>query len=503
MSLTTGQIDTSDHNGLRGVMSIWIVVFHALLNAEYPVNIQGSSLLSMFYLFSGFSLAIGYYSKIVGKPAVKTALDDDQKIMTSNAAATESTPLLVSSTSVGVSSSEQQQALPEATTAQTPPPPPAAPEAPKTLSLLVFMGNRLLRVLPVYYLTMLLSLPTYYAGFTQTGDHTDTLFTIESYFSNIFPTSTWFLYYLGMPFNIPSWTIQTLIGMWIFLPMLLRYFHSKTDSELLQAIVYCFWIQLVIAIGLTNFAIYVLGMGEWHAKCLGRLHPLSRVWCMMMGVIAGILCLRYKKEARMPWLSDAYWFFPFKSAFSSVSDVESSIKWWDAEDYKYLMFNQSFVLVAFTTFIIVTDTISYYVFEYDLSSAIGESTWMQAIVPFAQLNVMVAMVRHQDTENLFSRFLRTSWMQWLGEISMSTYLMHYPIMFLILWARYKFKSLTWPDDFDCSDYTDDDEAYAVCENYYDAMYWPTYSWIYLPILTVFLAHFVYHYIEKPFHKLKF
>jgi peptidoglycan/LPS O-acetylase OafA/YrhL len=245
-------------------------------------------------------------------------------------------------------------------------------------------------------------------------------------------------------------------------------------------------------------------MDEWNAKCLGRLHPLSRIWCFMMGILVGMLCLRYKNQSSMPWFDDATWFFPLKSTVrGTVSgthslDVPSSC-WWDGTDFKFLMFHQSWVLTIVTLIVIAADTITTY---YGIDS-IGDGTWLQAIVAFAQMNLMVAMVRHHEPENIMSRFLRSSWMQWLGELSMSIYLLHYPIMCFILWARYGFKTLTWPDDFDCSDYTDDDDAYAVCENYYEAMYWPAYSWIYLPILSIALAYIVYYGIEKPFHSMKF
>ena len=183
----------------------------------------------------------------------------------------------------------------------------------ETLPYSHFMFNRLVRVLPVYYVCILLLLPTFYAGFTQTCNYHDTTETIETYFTNFIPSSTWFLSYLGTPFDVPAWTVQTLIGMWLLFPSILRYYHNKSDTELLQWIVYSFWIQMILCIGLTYGGIYVLHMGDVHAICLGRYHPLSRIWCFNMGVLSGILCLRYKSKGTMPWFDDANWFFPFKS----------------------------------------------------------------------------------------------------------------------------------------------------------------------------------------------
>lgn len=53
--------DLSAHLGLRGVLTLWIVVFHSLLYSSAGfVNLQGSSLMTAFFLLSGFSLVSLY-----------------------------------------------------------------------------------------------------------------------------------------------------------------------------------------------------------------------------------------------------------------------------------------------------------------------------------------------------------------------------------------------------------------------------------------------------------
>ena len=59
------------HTGMRGLLALWIVIFHSLF---YSVgwNLHGSALIPLFFLLSGYSLAIGY-----GKNKYKSRLKDD------------------------------------------------------------------------------------------------------------------------------------------------------------------------------------------------------------------------------------------------------------------------------------------------------------------------------------------------------------------------------------------------------------------------------------------
>ena len=470
-------IDTLDHNGLRGILAIWVVLFHCFQNVSTPVDIQGSSLMSMFYLLSGFSLTIGYYTKLIGEPPLK---DDESAVNQSITTASEDSPLLSSNL-------PEPQAHDKANTGLIP-----------TVTYSNLIINRLLRVMPVYYVGMILSIPLYYVGFTESGNYRDTIDMIETYVTNIIPSTTWFAYYFGGVLDIPSWTIQTLIGMWLMFPPILQYCHGMTDRQLLKWICYCFWIQMILCIVGIYSTISVLG--HWHAIAMFRFNPLSRIWVFMMGVFGGMLCLKYRKDGSMPWFDDAYWFFPMKSSLTGIESVK--VLRWDSNDFHALMFNQTYVLLIVTATAFIADAIARLVF--DMSDGIGTDTWMEGVVPFAQLNVMIAMVRHKDPDNMISKFLRGSWMQWLGELSMSVYLLHYPIMLYILWARYNFKTIIYYDDNTCStDFANDDSLYSECETYYTAMTWPYTAFLYLPLLAVLLASIVYRFIEKPFHNMKF
>lgn len=59
------------HTGMRGLLVLWIVIFHSLF---YSVgwNLHGSALMPLFFLLSGYSLAIVYGKSFKG---VKSAVD--------------------------------------------------------------------------------------------------------------------------------------------------------------------------------------------------------------------------------------------------------------------------------------------------------------------------------------------------------------------------------------------------------------------------------------------
>lgn len=51
------------HNGLRGAASIWIALFHAIQFSEIGMDFNGSSIMPLFFMLSGFSLTVAYGHK--------------------------------------------------------------------------------------------------------------------------------------------------------------------------------------------------------------------------------------------------------------------------------------------------------------------------------------------------------------------------------------------------------------------------------------------------------
>jgi hypothetical protein len=53
-------VDLSALNGLRGLVAVHIMTHHALLFSDLRINIQGSVSMPIFFLLSGFTLAVVY-----------------------------------------------------------------------------------------------------------------------------------------------------------------------------------------------------------------------------------------------------------------------------------------------------------------------------------------------------------------------------------------------------------------------------------------------------------
>lgn len=49
-------VDMAAHNGLRGVLAAWVMLFHCSLYSDYPLDLQGSSAMPFFFLLSGSAL---------------------------------------------------------------------------------------------------------------------------------------------------------------------------------------------------------------------------------------------------------------------------------------------------------------------------------------------------------------------------------------------------------------------------------------------------------------
>jgi peptidoglycan/LPS O-acetylase OafA/YrhL len=459
-----------DHTGLRGIMSIWIVVFHGLLYTVNPIEIQGSSLMPMFFMLSGFSLTVTYYTKLLGKqPQVPTTEESSQN------------DKLVK----------------------------ASKESGPTITYIQFIVNRLLRVLPVYYLCNLITIPAVLHGYGRLNPDKSELLR-NTMITTFIPTSSWFGFLYGVPLDVAAWTVQTLIACWLCFPFILRYLHSWTDTQLLATIRWFYWIQFWICFVGTFFLLPRLEL-KMAAFCFGTMSPYSRIWCFVMGMAAGILCLRYRDQEFMPWFTDSTWFVPVRSLFSSSP-------WHNKFTAKYFentMFQQTYMILFATCSVTILDAILRR--RNESGRGLMGAIWFQALVPFCQLNIMISMTRHHLSSNvstvptnLISRVLRHPVTMWLGELSMSIYLLHFPIQYYVLWILRGKSHLQWPSDIRfASQYNK--QTVAACiqagtcpdASFYDDISWPQWSFIVLPILSILIAWLLYNWIEKPISKWKY
>ena len=124
--------------------------------------------------------------------------------------------------------------------------------------------------------------------------------------------------------------------------------------------------------------------------------------------------------------------------------------------------------------------------------------WFQALVPFAQLEVIVALTR-DGGKSLASKALRTPVAIWLGNISAALYLIHFPVKDWLVWGLHGGDSIADPDD--CSKY-----VYNSGEWWYCYINWQKVNqerslklWA-MPIMVVLslaMGALIYYYFEEP------
>jgi peptidoglycan/LPS O-acetylase OafA/YrhL len=384
-----------DLEGLRGVSALWVMIFHAVQYST-GIDMQGSALMPLFFLLSGFSLTIGYIDK----------LGDSRGSIEMISA------LPLSDTDVeGPILGDEYLSRPLAK--------PTSNQSPT----LTYYVNRLVRTLPVNTLCFLSALPMFLAGygaFPQTANG----FFWGSIIQNLIPVVNWTFYIVGAPVNGPMWTISTLMFFWLVFPALLARFRQKTDEELLSSIAIQFWIQLLLIIVLFPL-ILVLGFGGMNAFFWPTTVPYFRLPVFLMGINAGILCRRHRKSPSMPWRHD--------SCNCHLLPLPQGTETKTQHYFIDRSASQAIVMLSIAVvFTVGSATVTDFMSSY----------WLQGLLVYSQLDLIVCLYR-SDGLSLCSRLLRSDTMQFLGKISMSLYLVHWPIIFDICWIKHG-SVVEWP-----------------------------------------------------------
>ena len=201
------KINLDGHEGLRGAAAVWIMIFHcfrAYRGAD--IDFQGSSLMPLFFLLTGYTLAI-VYNKI----------------------------------DVGMVAEENMK-----------------------MTYWTFLRNRLVRVAPVYYLMSAVAVPFWLLRFGD-ADPRNTEALVGSVVTTATFSSTMFLFCLGSPLDGPAWTVQTFLWLWMFFPEFMKRTRRLTTLALSNLIVYLYWIQFLACF--LVFAAFLFGtpLGFWPA----------------------------------------------------------------------------------------------------------------------------------------------------------------------------------------------------------------------------------------------
>jgi len=247
------------------------------------------------------------------------------------------------------------------------------------------------------------------------------------------------------------------------------------------------------------------------------MNPISRIPLFLLGMYAGELCLRHSEDL-LPWPSALFRFFPscfcccnnftnsnIRNAIPNPKErnTDETRPTYDVMDraiWSYRATYQSSALLILTLFVWGMDTLDRY---YSGGGGIKGGVWLQAIVPFAQLELIVALTRDNRTSLAF-QVLHTKLGRWLGDRSMCIYLVHYPLIMYVCLAVYG-KPLVWPQEFDCSKYSSGSSDRQHCDdevrNFSDAMSMPLWGIAVVPVLTILLSDLFYRFIEEPCRKL--
>lgn len=251
-----------------------------------------------------------------------------------------------------------------------------------------------------------------------------------------------------------------------------------------------FWIQLFILS--ISFIAFIILFGFWPAFAVATMNPITRYPIFLMGVCAGELSRRRAGKS-LVWPSFAY-LLP-----SCLSNVPERTPGDDEAYWSGRATTVSLVSLLLTLCVTAGDTVQRYTMN---GGGILGALWFQGIMPFLQLEVIIALTRASPTA-LVNRFLNHPILQYLGEISMAIYLVHIPVMQYLCWII-EGGRLKWPTELDCSVY-DDDTSEQNCEDevhdFTRKILIPLWGMPVVWGVSLVLAVILYHGIEEPSRKL--
>ena len=463
-SLKHVRIDTSDHDGLRGICAMWIMLYHCFLFSTLQVNILGNTQLPLYFILSGFSLTIGYYDRFEypGLPIRASATDEPIPVadgVVYNEALNSAKPsdeVAVEANTRISSSSSNLQIITENRISEK--------MGNTSLRPALFYYNRFVRTMPIYYIGFLLAIPITLAGYNLylNPDHDWT----STIVVNIIPVATWLIKF-GNPLDGPAWFVQTCIFLWICFPYLLKRLKPMEDTHLLSIIRISFILQMIWVLFFMTLLLVLYPDNPIIALYVSTMFPLSRLPLFAMGICAAILTIRYIGEVeRLPWFTESGQFFPFRwlDFRTTIADLTcvSSTKWENS-----VMRQGATILVL--TVILITLTIACAEFYANI--------WFQAIIVFAHMDLLIGLTLVHGSTAL-SKVLRHPVALWFGEISFCLFQTHWLVIFYFIWA--------------VQGRTNDDYKHVLL---------PAWGIPLVCVISLLVAAFLYYSIEVPVRKL--
>jgi len=419
------------------------MVFHSVYFSEAELDLQGSSLMPLFFLLSGFSLMVAYAPKL----GVNDNVSIDLNLQQSN-----------------------------------------------TFRTMKFHQNRFARVYPVYLICIFVALPYWFYGYGDTAGHNYDYIGL-SLITSILPLCTLFIYLLGSPINGPGWTICSLAILWLMFPCFANDARKKNVNQLKMNLIVCYWVQLALVV--LVFLALIIPLGFWPAFAAATMNPILRIPLFLMGVFAGELCVRYPSEdAPLPWNDGVLFLCPCCNGNNNISQTaveDDQIKW------SRTIIQQATFLLVITLAVFIIDT---GVRMMGGGGVLG-AVWLQAIVPYSQLEMIVALTR-ANKSNIVIKVLSNNLAKWFGKLSMCIYLIHYPVIIYVIWVVNN-RSIVWPEVWDCkSEYEENTSSYDNCINklhvFHEEKTLPLWGIPLVWAISLCLAVVLYYAIEEPFRR---
>ena len=400
----------------RGLASVHVMLYHYFYHSNNLVyllpgkdgesqlysyvNLQGGLEMPLFFLLSGFSLALGYGSKQWSSklPCQRRQGEDIQFTYGS------------------------------------------------------YFRNRFARIAPIYYLSQLMFIPAFM--FTQHpafhhGQETlysTVLFTVTC-------TNTWFYPFSNLPFVLSSWTINTFFFFYLIFPIVLPKIQKFTDTQMARGLVLFFWLQLI--------PFTILSIFTPHYSWAYTINPVSRLPVFLMGVIAGLQNIRHTEDQvefidpnlHRLWIHNILpWGVMGGNKTFKRLDVEQekedAVKVWSKR-----VDQGSGLILVYTVGVMVTGVIlgKYFQEEINIVSFIDWNplgNLGQLLLVHQYLMVIVGLTRDQGTSYL-SWLCTTRLCQFFGLISMTLYLIHQDMPLYLLWPLHPHAQFD-PQERQCS-----------------------------------------------------
>lgn len=354
-----------------------------------------------------------------------------------------------------------------------------------------FYQNRLARTLPVYYTCTGLAIPLWLAGYGSV-DPRQLGAVLACVAVSVLPVSTLFAFMLGSPIDGPGWTIGTLAVMWLLFPYTYPYIRSRSDDQLIVDITNYYWLQLALVLGL--FPALVVVVGFWPAFAAATMQPIVRYPVFLMGACAGELCRR-RRGLALIWPNSGLGFFPACCCCRVEYDVALEATAAATGAWSARCWTASMLFALVTASVASVDAVVRYQGR-DTSSGILGGWWYQAVVPFIQLEIVVSLTRDFREDSVTNHFFRHTISQWLGDLSMCIYLVHWVLIQYLCWGI-EGKALTWPDQYDCPDGPERDDCVEKIEHFNNARSIPMWGIPVVMAVSILVAVGLRRLVEVP------